>query len=378
MVRCNNYKLKSVKIRGYKSISKDMPLTLTLSDSNVNILIGPNGAGKSNIVSFFKMLGYVMSGNLQLFVERMGTNNSFLYYGPKITPYLEAEIETDNTKYFDRYKFRMVPAEPDRLIFSSESVEWGLYSNPNKINRIQLEPNYKESSLTSTVNDQRLKTIRSVLSYCKVYQFHDSSASGPLRQSSTVDSAPYLQSEGNNLASFLYYLQHNFSESYGRIVSYVRMVVPQFKDFFLQPNERGYISLRWVDNTLNDYVFNVSQFSDGSIRFIALATLLLQPEKTMPGVIIIDEPELGLHPFAIGQLSEMIKTAALHAQVIVATQSPSLMDGFEVENIRVVERDDDNECTLLRELNQESLRWWLEDYTLSELWEKNVIGGRPV
>jgi predicted ATPase len=156
------------------------------------------------------------------------------------------------------------------------------------------------------------------------------------------------------------------------------MVVPQFKDFFLQPNERGYISLRWVDNTLNDYVFNVSQFSDGSIRFIALATLLLQPEKTMPGVIIIDEPELGLHPFAIGQLSEMIKTAALHAQVIVATQSPSLMDGFEVENIRVVERDDDNECTLLRELNQESLRWWLEDYTLSELWEKNVIGGRPV
>jgi predicted ATPase len=146
----------------------------------------------------------------------------------------------------------------------------------------------------------------------------------------------------------------------------------------LQPNERGYISLRWVDNSLTDYVLNVNQFSDGSIRFVALATLLLQPAGTMSNVIIIDEPELGLHPFAVSQLTEMIQSAAVHAQVIVATQSPDLLDGFEVEDVRVIERDETNECTLLHTLDRATLQGWLESYSLSELWEKNVVGGNPL
>jgi predicted ATPase len=157
----------------------------------------------------------------------------------------------------------------------------------------------------------------------------------------------------------------------------VRLAIPQFQSFYLEPN-RNYISLRWKDTLLNDYVFTVDQFSDGSIRFIALATLLLQPAETMPGIIIIDEPELGLHPYAIDQLVEMVKDASMHAQVIVATQSPALVDGFEVEDIRVVERDEENKYTVLRNLNKVDLEGWLENYTLSELWNKNVIGGRPV
>jgi predicted ATPase len=151
--------------------------------------------------------------------------------------------------------------------------------------------------------------------------------------------------------------------------------MPQFKDFYLQPNEKGYVSLKWFDVFPNDYVFLPEQFSDGTVRFIALATLLLQPQETMPKVVVIDEPELGLHPFAIGQLAEMIKEASNHTQVIVATQSPELVDEFEANQITVVESQ--NGSSIAHKLDEEELRDWLDNYSLSELWNKNVLGGRP-
>ena len=195
-----------------------------------------------------------------------------------------------------------------------------------------------------------------------------------MRQASTINSAHYLQSEANNLSSFLLYLRDNYHDSYRRIVDYVSSVIPQFGDFYLEP-EKSYVSLKWTDNSPNDYVFSSEQFSDGSIRFIALATLLLQPEETMPKVIVIDEPELGLHPFAIDVLSEMIKDASLHSQIIVATQSPLLIDNFEMKDIMVIEREEDH--TLARNIDQTTYAEWLKDYSISELWNKNVIGGRP-
>lgn len=368
------YKLKKVSIRGYKSVAYEHPMELTFGD--INVLLGANGAGKSNIVSFFRMLGYMMSGSLQLFVEQTGTNQVFLYYGSKKTPVLSGELRFENSVSYDSYEFSLTHASPDRLIINSEKVEWGKLDGSKKPYAVPLDLNFKESALRDST-DATCRTIWKILSNCKVYQFHDSSMEGPLRQASLVDAAHYLQSEGNNLASFLFYLKQNYAEAYKRIVSYVQMVVPQFKDFYLEPS-RGYVSLKWTDTSLNDYVFSPDQFSDGSIRFIALATLLLQPAETMPNVIIIDEPELGLHPYAIDRLIEIVKDASIHAQVIVATQSAALMDGFDAGDITVVERDEEIQSTVVRKLDAEALEDWLDDYSLSELWAKNVLGGRPV
>lgn len=369
------YKLTSMEIKGYKSIAFDSPLHLELGD--INILLGANGSGKSNIISFFKMLSYMMSGSLQLFVEQAGTNQKFLHYGSKRTPTLCGELRFENSVSYDIYKFSLTHAIPDRLIISSEELEWGNKTKKRmKPQIIPLESNYKESGLINAT-DATSRTIRKILANCKVYQFHDSSVTGPLRQSSTVESAHYLQSEGNNLASFLLYLKQNYEASYRRIVSYVQMIVPQFKDFYLEPS-KGYVSLKWTDVSPNDYILSPDQFSDGSIRFIALATLLLQPPQTMPNVIIIDEPELGLHPYAISQLVEMIKDASIHAQIIVATQSPILIDGFDINDITVIERDEDTQGTYSNKLKEEEFKDWLENYTISELWDKNVIGGRPL
>lgn len=351
----------------------DRPVTLELGD--VSILLGANGAGKSNIISFFRMLSYMMSKSFGKYVEISGTSHALLHYGAKKTPVMSGVLKFADKNSIDIYDFSLANAAPDRLIITEERVTWHR-KGEEKAYEIALEPNFKESALAESDN-RVAKSIYQMLSDCKVYQFHDSSAEGPLRQACPVETANYLQSHGNNLPSFLLFLRENYKDAYNRIVDYVRDVVPQFLDFYLEPTN-GIISLRWVDDSATDYRFNAYQFSDGSIRFIALATLLLQPSRIMPNVIILDEPELGLHPYAITQLAEMIKDASIHAQVIVATQSKDLVDHFDIGNISVVEMNKETQATSVTRLGDEEYHLWLQNYTISELWDKNIIGGRPV
>ncbi|MDR3269529.1 MAG: AAA family ATPase [Tannerella sp.] len=367
-------KLKKVIISGYKSVSPKYPVEIEFGD--ITVLLGANGSGKSNIISFFKMLNYMMDGRFQLFVEKAGTGQVFLHNGSKCTTQIDGKLEFEGDRGMNRYKFQLAFAIPDRLIITSEEIIWG----DRNLQTLSLPSDYKESALIREQGkdvDKTIQTVRVPLMRCKVYQFHDSASGSRIRLSSPVDSSDYLQSEGGNPASFLYTLKKNHPSAYDRIVRHIRQIMPQFKDFYLEPNESGYVMLKWIDISLNDYILLPEQFSDGTIRFIALATLLLQPPQRMPGVIIIDEPELGLHPYAISQLAEMIKDASGHTQVIVATQSPGLVDEFEANQITVIERDDEKECTTAHKLDREELKDWLENYSLSELWDKNVIGGRP-
>lgn len=366
-----NIKLSEVVIRGYKSIAYNHPVTLTLHD--INILLGANGAGKSNIVGFFRMLSYMMSRSFAKYVEMAGTSSSILHYGAKHTPAISGVLKFSDEKSTDTYTFTLANAVPDRLIVSEEHVTW-LKKGKDKPYEVTLEPNYKESSLMDS-KDSVAHSIYRLLSFCKVYQFHDSSAEGPLRQACPIETANYLQSHGNNLPSFLLNLREYHHDSYQRIVQYVREVMPQFEDFYLEPSGNT-ISLRWKDTSPTDYRFNAHQFSDGSIRFIALATLLLQPTTIMPKVLILDEPELGLHPYAISQLAEMIKDASIHTQVLIASQSKDLVDHFNIDDISVVEIEEEH--TVVSKLDNKDYTLWLEKYSVSEMWDKNIIGGRPV
>ncbi|MDR1091505.1 MAG: AAA family ATPase [Prevotella sp.] len=365
--------LKKICISGYKSISPKNPIEIELD--KINIFLGANGSGKSNIISFFKMLNYMMTGSLQLFVEKAGTSQVFLHYGAKHTDKIKGELYFETTKGYDIYRFALTHATPDRLIITSEEIEW--CRKGQELKKIVLNSDFKESALIQVRGNETNRIMSNMLSNCKVYQFHDSSPESPIRQSSPVDIVKYLQAEGNNLASFLHYLKNEYYVNYQRIVSYINQIMPQFNDFYLEPNEKGYVSLKWTDIYPNDYVFLPEQFSDGAIRFIALATLLLQPTKTMPNVIIVDEPELGLHPSAIGQLATMLKEAAMHTQVVVATQSPGLVDEFEAQDITIIESDKEKGFSIVHKLDEKELKDWLENYSLSELWDKNVIGGRP-
>ena len=378
-------KLKKIEINGYKSISSEGQ---TIEFGDVTVLLGANGAGKSNLVSFFKLLNYMTTGGLQIFIGQEGYAESLLHYGAKTTPIIHAELCFESETDIDTYNFKLVHASGDTLIFTQENITWqNKQYQRQKPFEINLGAGHNEAKLPERAKlskdekeSKSCKILLGLLNSCRVYQFHDTSNLAKIRNYGYIGDSDYLRDDAGNLAAFLYAMQNRkeWEPYYQRIIRHIRMIIPQFGDFILKPsplNENN-IRLDWIENG-SDYRFGPHQLSDGGLRFIAMTTLLLQPPDKIPGTILIDEPELGLHPVAISALAEMIHSASEYSQVIIATQSPRLVDEFEPGVITVVERDEKKKCSLFKKLDEIELKDWLDRYTISELWEKNVFGGRP-
>ena len=383
MERSRKLKLRSVEISGFKSFN-NVGQTLPLGD--INILIGANGSGKSTVVSFFRMLQEMMSypsGHLQSYVGKQGGASALLHFGPKNTPRIMARLSFENEQYMNSYSFTLAHAASDTLIFTEETV-----SNRNKnypeARNIDLQPGLKESGLKTKATEDvspALKLMHAVLCSCRVYHFHDTSSEAKIRNAGYINNNDFLVNDAGNLSAFLYGLQSNNATKpyYEKIVRHIKQAFPQFDDFYLRPSSRNkdYILLEWKETTHTEYIFGPNQISDGTLRFMALCTLLLQPPDKLPDVIVLDEPELGLHPAAIIELSAMIKSASEHVQIILATQSPALLDEFEPEQVITIERDRGTSASVLKIHGKHELESWLQEFTLSEIWDKNILGGKP-
>lgn len=378
-ILANRIKLKQIILSGFKSFDSSEH---TIKFGDVTVLIGANGAGKSNIVSFFKMIGFITDNTLETYIADEGFATSILHYGPKVTQKITARLVFQYEKEYRDYHFVLRHAPPDNLIFETEGVAFGNEIEQSANTLLTLLSETKKSWVASEANekiyDRRVKSVYNLLKNCSLYQFHDTSSTARIRNSGYINDADFLRSDAGNLAAFLYSMQQNeeAKKYYDRIVNHIANAMPQFGDFVLRPSARNkdYILLDWKEKG-NDYLFGPHQLSDGSLRYIALATLLLQSPEKMPSVIILDEPELGLHPSAINDLAGMIRSASRHCQIIIATQSPGLLDEFELNEVVVIERE--NKTSVIRNFNEQELKNWLKDYSLSELWEKNVIGGQP-
>ncbi|MBM4164899.1 MAG: hypothetical protein FJ222_10760 [Lentisphaerae bacterium] len=371
-------KLTRLEIHGFKSIDGDGQ---SLDLGPVTVLLGANGAGKSNLVSFLRMVNFMTSSGLQTYVADQGFADSLVYFGSKTTMELSARLHFEDGRAKDEYSFTLRRDATNRLFFQDETVTYHAAGQPTPQVR-QLGGGSKESQLSEQAKsgDMTCGVALALLSGCKVFQFHDTSATAKIRTEGYADDARYLRSDGGNLAAFLRGLtkRTDGQKYYDRIVRHVRQMVPQFGDFDLNPlpDNDKYVRLNWREKE-SDYLFGPHQLSDGSLRFMALTTLFLQPPEMRPKVIIVDEPELGLHPAAIASLAGMVKAAAVQTQVILATQSPRLVDEFTADQVVVVERDAVKPRSVFRRLDPEKLGEWLERYCLSELWEKNVLGGQP-
>jgi predicted ATPase len=364
--------LKEIKIKGYKSI-QEMELEL----NNINVLIGANGVGKSNFISFFKLLRWALQtpGQLQVFMAQSGGANSLLFDGVAITQQLEAELNFTTKSGQNDYYFRLVHGAGDTLIFAEEKYRFSRLDFNSLANWTSLDAGHKEAKLIerANFNEATAKTIFKLLQSCAVYQFHNTSETARIRQRWSIEDNRYLREDGANLAPFLLRLKENEPIYYQRIVETLRQIAPFFLDFVLEP-VNNYVILQWRESN-SDLIFSSHQASDGTLRTMALITLLLQPENDLPDVLILDEPELGLHPYAINIIGGLINSISHYTQVILATQSPLLIDCFEPEDIIIVERK--NRQSYFNRLSRENLELWLEEYSLSELWNKNIIGGRP-
>ena len=373
--------LNKISLEGYKSIKECRDLKL----EKLNVIIGANGSGKSNLLSFFKFLHFEMIGALQEFVGRNGGRESLLYLGAKVTKHLTAELDmTSESGVKYNYRMSLAEAAPDTLVFTTESFPANeAYFIGEKTllvpGRLKLGAGHQESVLLSPklADNAEAKFIRNTFANFRFYQFHDTSDQSQMRSRSDLRGPPYLLGDGGNVAARLWLLREKRPDFYQRVIETVRLVFPLFKDFVLEPEAGGgsFVLLRWKAVGSAEYDFGLHQISDGTLRFIALATLLLQPPDWLPPLITIDEPELGLHPYAIKILGSLIQDAANFTQIIVATQSPALVDEARPEDIIVANLQDG--ATSLERLDREKLADWMKDYTLSQMWETNLFGGRP-
>jgi predicted ATPase len=364
--------LESITIKGFKSISSIEKLILR----PINIVIGSNGSGKSNFIGVFSFLNAIKEGRLQDYIAKAGGGNKILHFGSKVTDTLYIRISFQNDT--NQYSIQLQPTEADELIPVSEvAYYWNKTDYPSGPGTYPLFREGKEAGISGKPNSKPATYVKDHLDRWRVYHFHDTSSSSPMKTTTDVNDNRYLRPDGSNLAAFLYYLQEKHEVSYGLIKKTVQRVAPFFEDFKLAPQKLNpeKIRLEWIHKGSDDY-FDVSSLSDGTLRFIALTTLFLQPENYRPSVILVDEPELGLHPYAITLLVSLIKQASLKTQVIISTQSPLLLDNFEPEDVLVADRVDGG-TQLTRLETTDHFKKWLDEYSLGQLWEKNELGGRP-
>lgn len=362
--------LSSLSIRGFKSIQR----LEDFSVSNLNVLIGANGAGKSNFVSYFRMLGEIVENRLQIWTKKQGGADRILTYGVKETQRLTSSLRFG----INAYEFALEPTSDGGFVFAYEHLFFqGPYFGPKRIN---LGSGHSESKLKEAFEETQKNDVAdycySSISSWKVFHFHDTSDTAGVKRPCPLHDNEYLRSDASNLAAFLYKLYETHPSVYQQIRKTVKLAIPFFDDFVLRPVELSsgekLVTLLWKQ-TDSDYALWPSQLSDGSIRFICLATALLQ--NNPPKTIIFDEPELGLHPYAITLLGALVRSASTKMQVIISTQSVPLLNEFSINELIVTEHT--SKGSVFKKFDEENFSNWLQDYTVGELWEKNILGGRP-
>jgi len=360
--------ITKLTIKGYKSIRNIENFELR----NLNILIGPNGSGKSNFVSFFEFVREIAVKGMQLFIGKNGGAYTYPYLGPRVTEQLSGDLQFGQ----NAYQFTLVCAVGDKLIFQDESINCHDHANPvdcslgsghyESLLKDQLFPKYSK-------NWQIARCIYPAISHWGVYHFHDTSNFAKVKSPCLKQDYEHLRPDAGNLAAFLLRLKDQNPNEYAFIKEVVQLAAPFFEDFVLKDHysDSSKMLLEWKQKGTDDYPFQPNQISDGTLRFICLATALLQPNP--PSTMLLDEPELGLHPYALALLAGLIQKASFRTQVIVSTQSAALIDHFQPEDIILVERRNDE--SVFTRPDTEKLKIWLEEYSLGDIWSRNIIEG---
>lgn len=369
--------IESVRVGGFRSLAdveiKGLPQGAT-------VLIGANGSGKSNLMHFLEMIGWMVDlRRLREYVARHGGADDQLFGGRKTTAEMKAQVDVRTADGRVEYRFVLECTPGDRFVFAEEAYRIAKSGKPADAPWERIEDSgYPEARVAERTNGngpqpEVARALVGLLRRCPIYQFHDTSFDSRMKISWDSTDSGRLRSDGANLASVLSLLEREDKPRFELICRYVSLAVPVFDRFEIK-EEYGKVQLRWKQKDM-DKTMGAHMTSDGMLRFFALVTLLNLPPEMLPGVLLLDEPELGLHPAAITLIGAMIDSVAMDRQVIVATQSPLLVDNFRLDEILALELE--NGRTTVRRFDDADYGQWLDEYSTGELWQKNVLGGRP-
>lgn len=409
--------LEQISISGFKSIKSLSNFEL----KPVNILIGANGAGKSNFIDFFRMLRAMLefsiaelkdNPSLSAYIEDKGGMVNLLFNGPR-TQKISTELFFNGGR--NGYRFDLDITTAAGFMINNEAcfykdapngLSWkilgGGYARPRLLDELKKNQDKKKgkkkSNQTTAQKQNRVDYIYNTIKAWQIYHFHDTSRLSGVRMPCNISDNRYFRFDASNLAAFLYALKEGDYEtvktasesddgmvqrqlepnrtaqdSYEKIVESVKVIAPYFEDFILVPPKAGkddLIKLQWKQKG-SDINMQAYHLSDGTLRFICLATALLQPDP--PELLLIDEPELGLHPEALNVLAELINLSKERTQILASTQSPAFADLFQPEDIITVKRQDG--ATVFERLDSNALSGWIDTFSIGQLWRKNVIKG---
>lgn len=350
--------------------------------TDVTVLIGANGSGKSNLIGVLELLGRIVDRQLQEHILTVGGYSVIRYSGPGAGDefdWIRAEVwGVEQGGLRNGYKVELAPGPDDEALL----YETLYFQNAERFAKpfntrlgVHRESALADEARGSSRGSGIAQHVLPILEGCRVFHFDDVGPSAPPKRTSTIGDDIGLRWNAENIAAVLFRLKNQKPFDYARIVGAVQSVAPFFKTFILEPttSDGERIRLRWQQHGA-DRVFTANEMSDGTLRFVCLATALLQPDR--PSTIVLDEPELGLHPFAIHQLAGLVRVAASGGRrVILATQSVTLLSRFSLEEIAVLQRR--NGCTEVSRPHPDEIRDFIRDYSLGELWEMNLLSGRP-
>ena len=370
-----NTTLEAIRIKGFRSLADIEIHNLPAA----TVLIGANGSGKSNLIRFFEMLSWMLrSHQLEEFVTYQGGADDQLFRGSSVTPRMEATLTMGTSAGRNEYRFALAHAQPDRLMFVDEAFRFTSASIDTDRDWFLLGSGHTEAKLLLTgqsggPGSPTARVITALLRSCAVYQFHDTSAKSNIKKRWDSQDNAQLRSHGGNLAAVLLRLEREDIRRFEMICYHIGRVLPDF-DRFECFESKGKVLLRWKAKS-TEKTIGAHLTSDGSLRLFALVTLLSLPAHMLPDVVLLDEPELGLHPAAVGLIAGMVKQRSADRQIIAATQSPRFVDSFDLDDVVVLEIcDGRTEC---RRLDAHEYQRWIEEFSPGQLWEKNLLGGRP-
>lgn len=353
--------VNEVTIQGFRSLREVSKLKLT----RLSVLAGLNGTGKSNVLRFFELLSEFQSRKTQHCLRQRTFENDKIFNRINDTVCLIQSIifiKSAEGHYDYRFTLKQDHSNAPQLLeeayrhvdtLQSQTAEW------------KMPPVLASGSLPQECSDSAVRTIRHLFRHCFLYWFPGALDSATIYQRCDIQDCMRLRPNGSNLAAILYDLHENDYARYRLIGDQIRRVVPAFEEFVFEP-AGDTVGLCWKSRGI-DKVFTSTHTSNSTLRLFCLVTLLNLPDDRLPALLLLDEPDSGLHPHAVRLIGSMIRRVSEKHQVILTTQSPCLVDCFDLESLLIA--DYRNGETILKNIDKAKYREWLDNgYRPSDIW----------
>lgn len=392
--------IKEITLQNFYSFQNT---TIRLKQDH-NLLIGINGSGKSNLLRAFRLLkeGMAGTGLKKHILNHLGGFDNIFFKGKtenqaiSIRYVFDTQMITNFSKGFRftddmiyQITLSKVPSTQNYAVSEKISNTKGFIyldfengmghltekvDTDHKTRLVRYQDFDPQELVLGEISDSdryfALTTLKKAIREMVVYDYFDTTPKSPIRKPMLPTSEKKLAEDGTNLPQILNTIKINHKTHYRKIAEMLNEVNPNFVGFDFNMIG-GNIELMLDERDLQSSI-HVSNISDGTLRYLCLLAILYNPERG--NLVCIDEPEVGLHPDMILNIANAIKEAAEQSTILISTHSDNLLNYFEIEDISVFEKDENN-ATQVQTYTQEQFADWYDEFSVGKMWKQGDFGG---